>query len=69
MADHKKDPTATAEKRKQYTALLKKNGVTADTGTRHLSGGRRAQCKAALNWLNNNPAPKKRPIKNRKKEG
>jgi len=67
MADHKKDAAASADKRKAATALLKKHGVTADTGTRHLKGSRRAECKAALNWLHHNPAPKKGSKK--KKEG
>ncbi len=68
MADHKTDQapeTTKAEKRKAYKALLKKHG--AEKGTAHLKGSRRAECKAALNWLHHNPAPKKRTSK--KKEG
>lgn len=64
-AGHKKDADATEDKRKAYLALLKKHGVDAQTGTRHLTGSRRSECKVALNWLHHNPAPKTR----KKKEG
>ncbi len=62
---HKRDAGATAAKRKEMRALVEK--LEADKGTGHLKGGKRAEAKRALNWLHNNPAPKKGAKK--KKEG
>ena len=59
MAAHKKDRDATEEKRAAMLAVLKRYKVTDKTGTSHLKGTRRSEAKAALNWLNINPAPKK----------
>jgi len=51
--------------RETATELLAKHGLSPGDSTRGLTGSRRAECKAALNWLNRNPAPK--PKRRKKK--
>lgn len=53
--------------RETATALLEKHGLKPGGGTRGLTGSRRAECKAALNWLARNPEAPKPKRKKKKK--
>lgn len=48
--------------REEAKAILQKHGISDGKDVRGLSGGRRAQCRVAWNWLEDNPeaAPKRK---------